>query len=328
MEEYLRTKAQQDAVIDHADEVRRAAEAQELAAASADRGSAEQALIYMQRDLEKANDTIKVLQGEKRTTEQVKLLYEEAKAEKVQLQKEAIQSATEAETLRRTLCDMQEKMRQQASGSQAQTQIANKLFEAEQRCAQVKEELQEKAEAWDREKTVLLQQIDQVNEIRETVMAAYERGRRAGEAEADQRSNAARVERDDVRMTVERLESDLRVSQGERDRLNERVQVIPELELAINDLRNARNTERAQHTTDHVRLREDAVRLQREADDWKIAYETAEKHKRAMQMQAEDVKKAYSITMQERASLEARIDLLQIQLNESKLAAQARPPMF
>ena len=290
-----------------------------------DRSSAEQTLVYMQRDLEKANDTIRVLQGERRTQGQMKLLYEEARSEKNQLQKEAVQAATEAETLRRTLSDLQEKMRLRDTDTTAQEQITQRFFETEEKFKAMSAENAEKEASWLRERTILLQQVDQVNEIRDSITSAYERGRRAAENEVEHHATSARAERDDLKRSIERLESDAMIWQGEKQRLAERVALIPELEMAINDLRTARNTERSQHATDHTRLREDLARFQRESEDWHAAYQTAEKHKKAMQFQLEDVKTAYNITLQERASLEARLELLQVQINDSRLAKPYTP---
>eukprot|EP01059_Diplonema_ambulator_P004141 TRINITY_DN13849_c0_g1_i1.p1 TRINITY_DN13849_c0_g1~~TRINITY_DN13849_c0_g1_i1.p1 ORF type:complete len:325 (+),score=130.38 TRINITY_DN13849_c0_g1_i1:37-1011(+) len=306
MEEYLRDRARLNASSDHIEAVEQDAATRVM--------NSEQVVLQMQRDLEVANNTIRILQGERKTTDQMKLLYEEAKGEKEVLRKEAVAAATEVEVLKKTISGLHEKIRQIGSDTSAQDRIAQKLFETEEALKRNRTEYQEKEAGWQREKKILLQQVDQVNEIKESVTMAYERGKRAGEDESAQKITMLRAELEDKRRAIESLDTDLKLMTAEKERLISRATLIADLELTVEELRQTRIAERMNNDNEQTRLRNEVAIAQREAEDWRVAYETSDKHKRAMHLQVEDIRRAYDVVLQERVSLQARIDVLQIQV--------------
>ena len=267
-------------------------------------------LVRMQRDLEAANDTIRVLEGERKTTTQVKVLYEEAKVESEGYRKEAIRASTELETLKRQLSDFQDKVRDAGNHSAEQSLMAAKLLESVDSKKRLQEDIEERESIWTREKLLLIQQVATAKEMRESVNEAYERGKRIANEQAEQGHLLVRIELEDKKRIICDLEADVQMLQSERDRLTARTQTIVELEAVIQDLRENRSNERLQHTSDHMRLREDVIRLSNESQDWRAAYETAERHKQAMHHQLDDLAKAHSVMMEERATMQARIELL------------------
>eukprot|EP01060_Flectonema_neradi_P007796 TRINITY_DN15508_c0_g1_i1.p1 TRINITY_DN15508_c0_g1~~TRINITY_DN15508_c0_g1_i1.p1 ORF type:complete len:342 (+),score=84.15 TRINITY_DN15508_c0_g1_i1:69-1028(+) len=270
----------------------------------------EAVLVRMQRDLESANDTIRVLEGERKTTNQVKVLYEEAKAETESYRKEAIRASTELETLKRQLADLQDKVRDASNHDAEQSLLTSKLLEAVDSKKRLQDDIDERESAWHREKLLLIQQVATAKEMRESVNEAYERGKRIANEESEQGNLLVRMELEDKKKVICDLEADIQMLRSERDRLTARTQTIADLETVIQEHREARNNERVQHTADHMRLREDVIRLTNESQDWRAAYETAERHKQAMHHQLDDLSKAHAIMLEERATMQARIELL------------------
>ncbi|KAJ9452336.1 hypothetical protein DIPPA_00997 [Diplonema papillatum] len=316
VEAFLRDKAMLDAEKDHAAMIHRNMERMY--------DEQEQVMLQMQRDLEAANDMIRLLQGEKKTNEQIRLLYEEAKSERNSFKEEALAAATEAATLKRTLGDLQDRVRQSAADMSAQEQIAHRLFEVEELAKLSQREFEDKETVWTRERTLMLQQLSQLGEMRESVVSAYERGRRAAEDEAERAKSAAQTELSDRDKVMQGMEVDLHVLSMEKQRAASRAVAVPGLENALHDMRQQRNLDKLQHQAAVARLRDEVVQLQQNAADWKSAYESAEKHKKAMQLQLDDLSKAYAIVKHERSSLEARIELLQVQVQDARVASHSQ----
>eukprot|EP01063_Lacrimia_lanifica_P004731 TRINITY_DN12693_c0_g1_i1.p1 TRINITY_DN12693_c0_g1~~TRINITY_DN12693_c0_g1_i1.p1 ORF type:complete len:382 (+),score=181.82 TRINITY_DN12693_c0_g1_i1:74-1147(+) len=329
-QEYVKEKARLDAgthwLMDRAESIRQ--EDRVLREGRQDdQAEAEFTMMQMQRDLERANDSIKRLHEERKTVEQMKALMEETKIERDTMKKEAIKAGTEAELLRRQLKDAAERLahaERDATGRvPVDDKMAQRLFELEDDLRAAKEAHAEAEVSWERERVVMRQHMDQLKDARETIAGAYDQGRRSGIDEVNIVKNQISAELDDARRAVHALEMELRTASNERMMYKDKADVVPDLEAAVEELKKCLSTERTQNAAETARLKEALVQAQRESDDWRSAFETAEKHKKAAVTQCNDVKAAYTILTQERASLVARLELLSLQGNDTKMRGGA-----